>query len=256
MVIREMSREECLRVLARARLARLACAHENQPYVVPAHLVYHSCDGEACFYGFTTLGQKVEWMRANPLVCVEVDEVTSDVQWVSVIAFGRYEELPGTPECDVGRLPERAESSHGSRATPDTAGRDSERLLAHKVLLQAHPQWIEPAAASRAECDPAEPFIPIFYKVLINQVTGRQATRGARDATSNAVPALPLGDGGWLSRTLTRVFGGRSKEAWLGLLSRTPRHRSNGNAESGKQMAGKQEDRFNAEPKHVDGTDG
>ena len=41
MVIREMNREGWLRVLARARLARLACAHENQPYVVPAYLAYH-----------------------------------------------------------------------------------------------------------------------------------------------------------------------------------------------------------------------
>ena len=41
MVIREMSREECLQVLARGRLARLACACENQPYVVPVYLAYH-----------------------------------------------------------------------------------------------------------------------------------------------------------------------------------------------------------------------
>lgn len=177
MVIHEMNREECYRLLARATLARLGCAYENQPYVVPAWVAFHSFGGEACLYGFTTPGQKVEWMRANPLVCVEVDEVTSDVQWVSVIVFGHYEELSDTAERAAGRLSARAESSHGSRATPDTAGRDSERFLAHKVLLQAHPMWLEPAAASRAHCNLAEPFIPIFYKVRIDQVTGRQATQ-------------------------------------------------------------------------------
>src|SRR5262249_7283634 len=57
-------------------------------------------------YGFTTPGQKVEWMRANPLVCVEVDEVTAPDQWVSVIAFGRYEELPQTTRREDGRLDE------------------------------------------------------------------------------------------------------------------------------------------------------
>ena len=72
-MIREMSREECLGVLARATLVRLACAHENQPYVVPVYLVFHASSGEECFYGFTTPGQKVEWMRSNPLVCVEMD---------------------------------------------------------------------------------------------------------------------------------------------------------------------------------------
>src|SRR6202521_4793488 len=107
MVIREMNREECLRVLARGRLARLACAHENQPYIVPVYLAYH--EASACLYGFTTPGQKVEWMRANPLVCVEVDEVAAHDQWVSVIARGRYEELPETPGSDGAslRAPER-----------------------------------------------------------------------------------------------------------------------------------------------------
>ena len=73
MVIREMSKKECLRKLTGARLARLACSRENQPYVVP---VYLACDeASGCLYGFTTPGQKIEWMRANPRVCVEVDEV-------------------------------------------------------------------------------------------------------------------------------------------------------------------------------------
>jgi uncharacterized protein len=176
MVIQEMNREECFRLLARAKLARLGCANANQPYVVPVYLAYHSSGGEACLYGFTTPGQKVEWMRANPLVCVEVDEVTSDDQWVSVIAFGRYQELPDTAGHDGPRLPTRAEASHGSRAIPDAARRDSERLLAYEVL-QAHAMWWEPAAAVRAHGDRAEPFIPIFYKIRINQVTGHQATR-------------------------------------------------------------------------------
>jgi hypothetical protein len=201
MVIHEMNTEECFQFLSRARLARLACARENQPYVVPVSVACHLFGGEACLYSFTTLGQKVEWMRANPLVCVEVDDITSDVEWVSVIAFGRYQELPDTPEPDVGRLPARAESPHGAHATPDTAACESERLLAHQLLSQAHAQWLQPAAASRslgrdapgglaahaqwlqpaaasrAHRDPAEPFIPIFYKVQINQVTGHRATR-------------------------------------------------------------------------------
>ncbi len=88
MVIREMSEQECLRVLAATRLARLACASKNQPYVVPVLLVYDEASG--CLYGFTTPGRKVEWMRANPQVCVELDEIAASDQWISVIANGRY----------------------------------------------------------------------------------------------------------------------------------------------------------------------
>jgi len=147
-VIHEMTREDCLQVLAATRLARLACAFENQPYVVPVYLAYYAPPGEeACLYGFTTPGQKVEWMRANPLVCVEVDEVESYDQWVSVIVLGRYEELPGPQGGDGERLPARSESSQGSIAAPRTTERGGEPLLAYQVL-QARRMWWEPAATA------------------------------------------------------------------------------------------------------------
>ena len=154
MVIREMSREECLRVLAGARLARLACAHKNQPYVFPVYLAYD--EASEFLYGFTTPGQKVDWMRANPLVCVEVDEVTAYDQWVSVIASGRYDELPETPGCD-------------------------ERLRAWQIL-KTQPMWWEPgntAWAARAQSDAAAPMILVYYRIRIEHVTGHEAARTA-----------------------------------------------------------------------------
>src|SRR5579864_503089 len=80
--------------LSRQGLGRLACAHENRPYIVPIYFAYEPDH----LYGFTTLGQKVEWMHSNPLVCVEVDEVLSHFRWSSVVVVGRYEELPDTLE--------------------------------------------------------------------------------------------------------------------------------------------------------------
>jgi uncharacterized protein len=199
-VIHEMSREECLRVLAGARLARLACAHENQPYVVPVYLAFHQpSSGKACLYGFTTPGQKVAWMRANPLVCVEVDEVAAYDQWVSVIAIGRYEELPETRGSDGarGRAPER--SRQVGEAMPawyaDEEGCDDERERAWQVL-KTHLEWEQPgctAWAARVHRDSAEPVISVYYRIWIDRVTGHEATRDARDAISYAVPAPPAG---------------------------------------------------------------
>ena len=71
MVIQEMTERECRAMLAGTNVARLACARNNQPYIVPIHV---DLDGEF-LYGFATLGQKIEWMRQNPLVCLEVDEL-------------------------------------------------------------------------------------------------------------------------------------------------------------------------------------
>ena len=192
MVIREMSREECLKVLAEARLARLACAHDNQPYVVPVYLAYHqSSSGEKCLYGFTTPGQKVNWMRANRQVCVEVDEVAAYDQWVSVIAIGRYEELSEIAGSDSerGRAPERSDSRLHERSDEEGGDDQGERAW---HALKTHPMWQEPgnaAWAARAHRDSSKPLVPIFYRIRIDHVSGHEATRDAKGPISYAVPA-------------------------------------------------------------------
>lgn len=190
MVIREMSREECIRKLAGATLARLACAYENQPYVIPVYLAYHGpSGGETCLYGFTSPGQKIEWMRANPLVCAEVDEVENSRQWVSVIAFGLYEELP-------------------AKEFPNPQGQMDDRRLAHQIL-QAHAMWWEPAAvahAARVHRDSAARFIPVFYRVRMSKITGYEMTRDAGEGTPFAT-AVPIQKLGRLRRALRRLYG-------------------------------------------------
>ena len=99
MLIEEMTAQECWTMLARNNLARLACARDNQPYVVPVRV---DLDGEF-LYGYATLGRKIEWMRTNPLVCLECEELTTDRVWASLIVFGHYEELPDLPENENAR---------------------------------------------------------------------------------------------------------------------------------------------------------
>ena len=153
-MIREMSKDECLRVLAGTKFARLACAHENQPYIVPAFLAYYEPFGsEACFYGFTIPGQKLDWMRANPLVCVEVDEVEAYDRWVSVIAFGRFEELPETPGSDDERRRAQERPRRVAETSPVTSPEipepDDERSRAFH-LLEAQLMWWEPGSSTWA----------------------------------------------------------------------------------------------------------
>ena len=90
-------------------------------------------------------------MRANPLVCVEVDEVVSPQQWMSVIVFGRYEELPDTPEAQ------------------------SIRAFAHK-LLQKRAAWWEPAYVKTVHHGTQRPLVPVFYRIHIGRITGHRAT--------------------------------------------------------------------------------
>jgi nitroimidazol reductase NimA-like FMN-containing flavoprotein (pyridoxamine 5'-phosphate oxidase superfamily) len=121
MWIEEMPRQACIDLLTRNRLARLACAKDDQPYVTP---LFFACHAEA-LYSFSTVGQKIAWMRANPLVCVEADEVANPQHWMSVVVYGRYEELPDAP------------------------GYEAERELAHS-LLERRPIWWEPGFRSNS----------------------------------------------------------------------------------------------------------
>lgn len=94
MLIEELPRQASLEFLARTHLGRLACTRAAQPYIVPIYFSYNN----NCLYSFSTVGRKIDWMRTNPLVCVQADEVTNSEQWISVIVFGRFEELPDLPE--------------------------------------------------------------------------------------------------------------------------------------------------------------
>jgi hypothetical protein len=76
-----MTLEECRTALKREGFARLACLRGNEPYIVPIDFAYQ---GEYLF-GFSSVGQKLEWVRASPRVCVEIDAVTNRDQWLSVI---------------------------------------------------------------------------------------------------------------------------------------------------------------------------
>jgi nitroimidazol reductase NimA-like FMN-containing flavoprotein (pyridoxamine 5'-phosphate oxidase superfamily) len=146
MLIKNMSVEECRGALARIGFGRLACAQNNQPYIVPIYFAYEPDH----LYGFSTVGQKIQWMRSNPRVCVEVDEVISHFQWKSVIIAGRYEELP------------------------DTSEYSSERLQA-QTLLEKRYLWWQTAYTANQLRRRKKRAPPLFYCIHIDHMTGRSA---------------------------------------------------------------------------------
>ena len=154
MQIHELTKKECLEVLTRLKFGRLGCSRDNQPYVVPVYFAYH----ERHLYSVAQLGQKIEWMRANPLVAVEADEIIDHYHWTSVIVQGRYEELLNIPE-------------------------RRERNLAHK-LLQERPLWWQPALVTTAHVVLPKESPPVYYRVHIDQVSGRRARPDSVEAVT------------------------------------------------------------------------
>jgi nitroimidazol reductase NimA-like FMN-containing flavoprotein (pyridoxamine 5'-phosphate oxidase superfamily) len=99
-MVREMSREECLGLLGERFVARLGCHADGETFVVP---ISYALDGER-LVGQTSVGRKVEMMRANPSVCVQVDDVKALDDWRSVIVWGEYRELSAGEKPSVARL--------------------------------------------------------------------------------------------------------------------------------------------------------
>lgn len=84
-----LSRDEIEDMLRRHHVGRLACTVNDRPYVVPINYAY---DG-GCVYACSALGRKIETMREQPLVCIQVDEIDGPSDWRSVVGEGVYEEL-------------------------------------------------------------------------------------------------------------------------------------------------------------------
>ena len=93
-MIKDLSPEKSRELLRRGSLARLACIADGEPYVVPVNYVF---DGESVLV-HSLPGRKITAMRANPRVCLQVDEIEDELGWKSVLAIGNYEEITGAAE--------------------------------------------------------------------------------------------------------------------------------------------------------------
>lgn len=146
MWIRTLNASECMDVLCAQRIAHLACASDGRPYVVP---IYFCCADKA-LYAFSMQGKKIDIMRSNPLVSAVVEAQEKGRGWRSVIVEGRYEELS-----------ERT----GYKRQRDHAW----------MLLSKHANWWEPGALRPAAPPSARDAVHVFFRILIDEVSGRAA---------------------------------------------------------------------------------
>lgn len=149
MFVREMSREECQGVVTAGDLARLACCRDGQPYIVPITYAHSSNR----LYCFSMPGQKIDWMRSNPKVSLQIDQFASKRRWKCVVVTGRYRELPAAQ------------------------GRQDERIHAWS-LLEKKPNWWEPGGFKPVPQEISGRSAHIFFCVEMEEMTGRAACEG------------------------------------------------------------------------------
>ncbi len=146
--VHELTGPECIQVLQHAHVGRLACARDGQPYIVPISFYFDLHDN--ALYSFSTMGQKIHWMRDNPRVCVETDDVADRFHWVTVVVTGLYDELRDASE----------------------AARAKRRAL---KLFEAEPEFWLPGAARLSTG--VEPGPVVVYRIQVVTMSGRRAAR-------------------------------------------------------------------------------
>jgi nitroimidazol reductase NimA-like FMN-containing flavoprotein (pyridoxamine 5'-phosphate oxidase superfamily) len=143
MHIQIMSEADCMTFIRSERTGRLACSHDNRPYVVPIHYV---CFGSS-IVSFSMPGQKLDFMRSNPNVCFEVDSIGSGDTWTCVVIEGVFHEF--------------------------TSSGDKQNAW---DILKQHNDWWEVGSQHVGDEHQDGHREPTFFSVSMDLVTGRQAT--------------------------------------------------------------------------------
>nr|WP_210341833.1 pyridoxamine 5'-phosphate oxidase family protein [Rhizobium setariae] len=138
-----MPTRECRALIARERLARLGCSRDNQPYIVPIYYIF----AESQFFSFSMAGQKIDYMRTNPNVCLEIERFHQNRRWKSVIISGTFTELT----------------------------QKAERQQAWEILKVYNDWWEQGGFEAISNTEHMQQ-APIYFTISINEMTGREAT--------------------------------------------------------------------------------
>jgi len=88
-MLKMLENQEAVNVLQSARVGRLGCIVNGEPYIVPINYNFE----DDCIYSHSLPGTKINGLRENSRACLQVDEIESDLHWRSAIAFGKFEEI-------------------------------------------------------------------------------------------------------------------------------------------------------------------
>ena len=148
-MIKNLIVKECIEILSNNYIGRLAYIAQGQPFVVPITFYYDRHNNSIISY--SAGGFKIESMRKNSLISLEVDEIRSVNRWRSVLAHGLFEEL----------------SSIDAKHQLHQFAQGVKNIIATKE--NENPQFIG-EFSSKLEAEG----IPIVYRLNIDKITGKQ----------------------------------------------------------------------------------
>jgi nitroimidazol reductase NimA-like FMN-containing flavoprotein (pyridoxamine 5'-phosphate oxidase superfamily) len=83
------------KVLKSCIVGRLGYTDGEKIFIVPISYLYYN---QKYIIAHSREGQKIEILRKNPEVCLEVDVIHNLSNWESVILWGKYEEITLQPD--------------------------------------------------------------------------------------------------------------------------------------------------------------
>jgi len=148
--VQEMNDDESKKLLARVGYGHLGLVRDTHPYVVPIHYAYNEPD----IYIYTTEGKKTEIIEANPEVCLQVEDVTDENHWQSVIITG-----------DAMQLTEKEEIARAMKFILATNPRLTPAMSIH---------WMDAWVRSNYE---------VVYRITPKTITGRTTVERSKKPT-------------------------------------------------------------------------
>ena len=144
-----LSKSEIITLLKDNYIGHLSYIAQGRPFTIPITYFYDL--GSNAIISYSAEGHKMEAMRKNGAVSLEVEEIVSNSNWQSVLAHGTFDEL------------------HGSDA----------KYYLHqftegvKNIIKQKEQTL-PEFISEFSSKSSSKKIPVVYRIKILEITGRR----------------------------------------------------------------------------------
>jgi hypothetical protein len=84
--------KECIDLLNNNYIGHLAYISEGKPFTVPITYYYDQKDS---ILAYASEGHKIEAMRKNTAVSLQVEEINGVKDWISILVHGEFKEITG-----------------------------------------------------------------------------------------------------------------------------------------------------------------
>ena len=147
-MIGRLSEQQMDEMISTNNMGRIGCRDGEQIYIVPINYAFDGKD----IIAHSVIGKKIYMMRKNPTVCFELDEITDNDNWRSVIASGVYLEL-----------------------TEERDRYDAMKIFVDKMLKLKISETAVPPEITPHRVHPRSPgnIKPVIFRIILLKKTGR-----------------------------------------------------------------------------------